>query len=54
MTQTHRFTEPALVIDLAQLRRVHPETDPLIQIIPDEDYEAWLDERLEDQWELSE
>lgn len=57
MTQTHRFTEPTPVIDLANLTRVRTTeqcNDPLIQILPDEDYEAWLDERWADQWELAE
>jgi len=44
MTQTHRFTEPAPVMDLVQLRRVPIEhcNDPLIQFDPE--YELWIEE----------
>lgn len=52
MTQTHRFTEPAPVMDLVQLRRV--PIDPLIQFVRNDEYEAWLEERWADQWELAE
>lgn len=54
MTQTHRFTEPTRVFDLAQLRRVPVEQCNDIQIVTDEEYEAWLDERWADHWELAE
>jgi hypothetical protein len=42
MTQTHRFTEPAPVMDLVLLRRVPIERDPLIQFDPE--YELWIEE----------
>lgn len=52
MTQTHRFTESTRVFDLAQHRRVPVEQCNDIQIVTDEEYEAWLDERWADQWEI--
>ena len=52
MTQTHRFTEPTPVMDLLLgVRRCPTESD---NWMTDEDYEAWLDERWADQWEIPE
>lgn len=42
MTQTHRFTEPAPVMDLVQLRRVPIERGQLFQFDPE--YELWIEE----------